>query len=394
MNDMILSTTQIIAVDSTGLAAGYSLTTKPAIDTYKIEKKKYDDAMARKDYEHAGTYHFPAMFTRKSDVETTQSLFNTYNIAFPGACGLGQYTKIVNITDQDVQKIGRTQNLDVYGLIDKNHTLYKMEYAGKIQIWDTYGADYRPTDIPQYTLEQYVAKNPLLFYKDSWGRFVAIGEYDLTLPGGCGKPVVYLYPEKPTQVQISFTSPMQLTTDVPTYHYGWNVLAKPDGTLKDLQTQYTDCNSIDSTKRGLEYAKTACAANSYPYLYWAGNSIEKTYPTVDKGWIVNRNNLRTFMNTKLDEIGLTAKEKGDMLEYWLPEMLTTYAPYYQISFLQTKEMNEMVPMNFNPIPQSFYRIFLDYRPLTSKPDEKLQPQILQKIQRNGFTAIEWGGLKR
>jgi hypothetical protein len=57
-------------------------------------------------------------------------------------------------------------------------------------------------------------------------------------------------------------------------------------------------------------------------------------------------------------------------------------------------MNEMIPMNISPAPNTLFRVFLDYQPLTKKPATPIQPQNLTKVQRNGFTVIEWGGLKK
>jgi len=107
----------------------------------------------------------------------------------------------------------------------------------------------------------------------------------------------------------------------------------------------------------------------------------------------SQNNLQKIMDEKLKEIGLTKKESTDMTSYWVPKMNEKNSPYYQISFLTTNQMNEFIPMNVNPLPDSVLRVFLDYKALSNKPSVEPQPQQFNKFIRNGFTLVEWGGLQ-
>lgn len=221
-----------------------------------------------------------------------------------------------------------------------------------------------------------------------------MGEFDIKLPGGCGKPVIYLYPKEPTKVSVKFQTPPEFTVDIPPYADFWQVLAQPDGSLTNLKPELTDCRQIDFSKKGSEYAKEACEKNIYPYLYWAGNVNSKDYPTIDGGWIVGKNDLSMFLDSKLTEVGLNEKEKNDFMSYWLPDMMIKNAPYYRISFLQTNDLNFLFPMTVSPNPDTIFRIFLDYVPLVDKPQNLPKPQVLNKLVRNGFTLVEWGGLKQ
>ena len=47
------------------------------------------------------------------------------------------------------------------------------------------------------------------------------------------KPVIYLYPEEETLVHVEVDFNGTLTTVYPGYEDGWDVIAKPDGTLTD-----------------------------------------------------------------------------------------------------------------------------------------------------------------
>jgi len=414
-NEYFLGETSVIVTDSTGLPMLYSLSTKPTITLYKQQKAVYDrdyqdyEKLIEK-YEAGEIEEFPAypeyldkpsLGFDSSELQTIQNFqfFDSYSAAFPGACGMDLDARLINIDESQLEEIGSVYGLSLYRLTDTNHDLNKLAYANKMDHYieslergyDTFADMHDGASIPTY--EEYLAKNPLLFMKDYWGRWVAVGEYDILLPGGCGKPVIYLYPTEPTQVEVELLKPIQFTAELPRYHQSWKVLAQPNGMLADLQPEMTDCGAIDDGRPGLEYARQACEANQYPYLYWAGNVVGQSYPNIDQGWVVNRTNLGSFLENKLDEMGLNNAEKSDFMIYWLPQMLSKDANFYRVSFLQTHQLNQFIPMAVNPTPDTVFRIFLDWEVLAREPEQLPKPQNLQRLQRDGFTLVEWGGLK-
>lgn len=381
MQTYIAGTTEVIAVDSAGLPMIYALTTPENIEEYNDGK----------------TEELPNMGFAGSRIKAQPELqfYKDYKIAIPGGCAFSLNSIVVNVTDNDLEKIGTIFDLPLYRLKNTDHPLLELAFNNKMDYynleptaWDT---AYKGIKKP--TLSEYVKSNPLLFVKDYWQRWIALGEYDIMLPGGCGKPVIYLYPEQPTVVSVKFQAPIQFTTDIPKYGDFWKVTAYPNGSLVNLKPQLTDCSQIP-TKKGSEYAQEACKNNTYPYLYWAGNINSRDYPATRDGWIVDRSNLSTFLQTTLTEVGFNKNEKTDFLDYWIPDMLAKDTPYYFISFLQTNQLNSLFPMTIDPTPNTTFRIFLNYIPLTSKPTSLPQPQKLNKLIRNGFTLVEWGGLKR
>ncbi len=401
------SSTFAHAVDSTGLTYSYILAPQADIDAYQSQLPTYEQSLidykkqvalfeAKKlsEYPKSPQYlTFPGMRVTKAQAGLPDGYYNTYDVAFPGACGGNQSTFIVDgLKDEDLVVVSSTSSFPLYTLTDSNHPLYDLAYASKSG-YDEESFKMSNDGKSRPTINEYVSKHPLLFFKDAWGRWGVMGEFDIKLMGGCGKPVVYLYPEQPTTVHLSFTSPVSLDTQIPTYHDGWLVKAQPDGTLTDLQSRFTDCSLIDSARFGSEYARDACENNVYPYIYWSGKSVEKNYPAVDGGWVVRKEDLATFMSAKLSEMGLTRKESSDMISYWVPKMSEKNTPYYRVSFFQTREMNEFIPMDVSPRPDTVLRVFLDYTPLSSKPAHDLVPQQLQRVERTGFTLVEWGGLR-
>ena len=407
-----ITNTEVLVVDSIGLPVNYSLTTPASIQNYTVKENQYNLAYKNyqeqlikyqnkeiSDYPQYVDYVYPpslGFLSSQVTNQTNQNFFKDYESAIPDACAGNLNSRVINVSAADLEQVGTVYGLPLYRLKDANHPLYTLAFNNKLAYYDqdpTAWNDVNKGTIKP-TFSEYVSSNPLLFIKDYWGRFVVLGEYDIKLPGGCGKPVVYLYPEKPTPVTVKFNAPIQFTTDIPKYTDFWSVLAYPNGSLVNLKAALTDCSQIDTTKNGSEYAQEACQKNVYPYLYWAGNVTSASYPVIDKGWIVNRGDLHNFLQATLNEVGLNENEKNDFIAYWLPAMISKNAPYYRLSFLQTSDLNILFPMTVNPKPDTIFRLFLDFQPLANKPQSLPQPQILNKLTRHGFTLVEWGGLKQ
>jgi hypothetical protein len=390
-NNYIFGTTQLKAIDKYGLIFNYNL----------VSQENYLRQQA-----HISTDYFENPFYQSIDFSPSFSAYTSYDIPIPGGCGGISSSGYVlkNITADDITPIGTTlSGTQLYTLVDVNHPLNQAEYKAKItNTYETsdssYAAD-RKTEaeklnngVSEPSYAEYVAKNPIIIFRDQWNRFIAVGEFQYQLMGGCGKPVVYLYPKTPTEVKVVLEKPTRFTVDIPTYKNGWDVTANPDGLLKDLQSQDTDCSAINTQVFGSEYAGDACKNNAYPYLYWAGQ-VDNFYPQADTGWVVAKENLSSFIDQKLTIIGLNEKERADMLSYWVPELTAKNTPYYRISFFQTADMNKFAPMNIIPKPNTLIRVFLDWAPLANN-NVNIQPESLTHIDREGFTAVEWGGLKQ
>lgn len=408
----ILGDTEVIVIDSAGLPVTYAMTTQNNIKQYQEQKTRYDDDYKKyqdqlKKYQNKEISQYPQVpdyvalpnlgFT-DSQIHNQSNLnfFKTYETAIPGACSFSQNTRVVNLSDGDLEQIGVVSDMPLYKLKDANHPIYTLAYNNKfdyfkqdLETWNQVNKG-----ISKLTLSEYVNQNPLLFIKDYWNRWVVFGEYDIKLPGGCGKPVIYLYPAKPADVRVEFRVPVQLTVDIPRYAGYWQVKAYPDGTLVNLKPEFTDCHKLDIKQTGSEYAQNACQTNTYPYLYWSGNITSGNYPVVRDGWIIEKNDIGNFFEEKLTVMGLNSKERKDFTDYWISELLNRNSPYYRISFLQTNDLNTLFPMTVTPKPDTVFRLFLDYTPLTEKPDKLPQPQILNRLIRHGFTLVEWGGIKQ
>lgn len=175
------------------------------------------------------------------------------------------------------------------------------------------------------------------------------------------KPLIYLYPKKETNVTVKLGNPHLLTTAYPKYDNEWKVLAKPNGYL------------IDSKGR------------TYYGLYWeAKNNIRNKFKD---GYLVNKKDIIPFLEEKLEYLGLNERERNEFIIYWLPKLEEN--EYNLIRFEDINIINEQMPLEITPKPDTIIRIFMEYKPIQNKIE--IKEQNLSSINRKGFTVVEWGG---
>ncbi len=179
-------------------------------------------------------------------------------------------------------------------------------------------------------------------------------------PNVAYKPLIYLYPEKETKVNVRLGNPDLLTSTYPEYNDGWNVVAYPNGTLKDKNREYYS-------------------------LFWEGKNHEATIH--DEGFVVKGEDTLKFLENKLKVLGLNDKEANEFIIYWLPKLEVN--PYNYYYFETMKEINNYMPLEVTPKPDTIIRVQMDYQPLNEKIDVKEQKLFAPK--RSGFTVVEWGG---
>lgn len=211
------------------------------------------------------------------------------------------------------------------------------------------------------TINEFAKNKPIFIWKTGFGGYIVFTSREYAGLAECGKPVIYLYPEKITSVSVKVGA--TITKSEPTYQNGWQVLAYPSG-------------------------KLIFNGKTYPYLFWEGKGQE--YPQVNSGTIVAKAELRQTIKNQLKELGLNDNEINDFLEFWLPRM--PQSPYVRLTWFGTSAMNKLAPLAITPSPDTLIRVFLDFEGLDSQI--KITPQKLSAPARQGFTVVEWGGLLR
>ena len=175
------------------------------------------------------------------------------------------------------------------------------------------------------------------------------------------KPVIYLYPEKETRVNVKLDYDGTLTSTYPFYGDGWTMDAAPNGTLTDPDT-----------------------GRQYYCLFWEG--VTDTEYDFSTGFCVAGEDTATFLEGALADLGLTEQEANEFIIYWLPRMEGN--AYNLISFQQEAYTDSAV-LTIDPAPDTLIRVFMAWQGL-DEPVE-VQPQSLTAPERVGFTAVEWGG---
>ncbi len=180
------------------------------------------------------------------------------------------------------------------------------------------------------------------------------------------KPVIYLYPEQETKVNVQLDFNGTLTSTYPTLPpEGWSVTAQPGGTLTDEE------------------------GRSYRYLFWEG--VANVDWKQDSGFLVKAEDAREFLEESLTQLGLNELEQNDFITYWLPKLEKNGESFVTFA---AKQYTDNAVLTVTPQPDSVLRVQM----LISKVDDsnraafqKLLEQELPRFEREGFVLVEWGG---
>jgi hypothetical protein len=265
----------------------------------------------------------------------------------------------------ELSEAGKTAKGDVfYALKDTQHK----------KLWDLYNDEntvaYLSSDgidskNMKYTYEQFLALKPMIFWKTSTGEFAEYRNNKFVPMAEICKPVIYLYPESPTALNVKVSPNGGIIYSDPQYPTkGWDVVAYPDGKIIDSST-----------------------GQAYEYLFWEGIGIN--YPQQKYGWVVAKSDVSKFLDNKLYELGLRGKEIADFKEYWVARL--SQQPYYFISFLYQDEFNKIAPLEVSVQPAQEIRVMMTASGLNEY--KQVVPQEFSPVSRTdkGFVLVEWGG---
>jgi hypothetical protein len=283
---------------------------------------------------------------------------------FSGGQGCGTpngYVIGANVDKNTLVQIGTTKGGQKLYQVPQSDALfgelYDIDYANSN---DPNG--YIDKTLQKLSKQQFSDKHAYFLIENGLGEYVIYQRDDMFVRGGCGKPVVYLYPTQTTDVSVQVDA--DVVVSEPAYgQNGWqHVLAQPNGTL-------------------------TFGGKTYSSLYWEGYG-KGAYPAITTGTVVARSQVVSTIKEQLAEQGFTNNETTDFLAYWGPKLPST--PYIRLTWLGTAAMNRLAPLHISPAPQTVIRTFLDFEGLQTP--QLLPPQHLTSTARTGFTLVEWGGL--
>jgi hypothetical protein len=177
------------------------------------------------------------------------------------------------------------------------------------------------------------------------------------------KPVIYLYPEVEQDVEVKVNPVGELSFTYPKYNEGWTVSATPDGTIKH-------------------------EGNEYNYLFWESKQLTNVGAFAENGGhVVEKSNVLTFLENKLNEAGFTSTEKADFITYWAPRMIEFDKVF--IEFIQNSNCDQFATLGISPVPDHTNRFYMSWAKYNG--EMVAQPQEIQKMDRSGFDVLEWGG---
>lgn len=179
----------------------------------------------------------------------------------------------------------------------------------------------------------------------------------------CSKPVIYLYPKEDIEVEVKLNIKGSDPFFYPKYTDGWKCKAQPDGTL-------------------------TIGDNTYNYLFWEALEVNHVMSLdLHEGFVVNSENVIPFLEEKLSLAGLTSKEQADFITFWGPIM--AQQEYNFVRFEFNEECDKFAELSITPRPDNIYRIYILTAPVNS--DYKVTEQKITRMNRQGFTVLEWGG---
>ena len=183
-----------------------------------------------------------------------------------------------------------------------------------------------------------------------------------------GKPVILLYPEKPTLVNVEVKTSGEIYVSDPLYPAGgWkSVLANPDGSLVYQNRQYAE-------------------------LFY--ESKVKNYGMPATGLIFETSKLKEKLPELLYDLGLSNNIKTEIpefMDFWLPKLKALNSRYMFVSLIEkeVKEKNDLVLVK--PEPDTRIELIVYFKPLDKRFGVK-SLEIGPRPARHGFTMVEWGG---
>lgn len=235
-----------------------------------------------------------------------------------------------------------------------------------------------PQDIFDYFTKNFIKDLSKLVNKswDSlWKKFSDLFKADTKKKTGPGdartlpvletaiKPNIYLYPIEEEEIIVRFKNPELLETVIPEYKDFWHATAKPNGNLL-----------IDGKK--------------YGYLFYESDT-STLHMQKEEGWIIKPETKKEQLTEIATKYKFNEQETKDFVTFWCTKLENnvSYVMYPQ----HTATIDALMPMEITPIPNTIFRVWFLFAPVSSDLGTFKDP-IISPIERSGFTVTEWGGI--
>jgi hypothetical protein len=215
------------------------------------------------------------------------------------------------------------------------------------------GSEYQETELMYLTIEDQHRQ----LYKINFRRSLG--------PMHMRKPVMYFYPEETTKISVDVKPQGSFTFTYPNIDTGWNFTCDPNGTLT----------------RGEE---------SYRYLFWESQQSTST-SLIDRkqGTVISGSKTVAYLEEQMTAFGMTSEERADLITYWGPLMQNKTNVYIYLLF--NEECDAFASLKISPEPSEIARFYVIWTEVPDNYNLMLESQSIPKMQRDGFTVLEWGG---
>lgn len=260
---------------------------------------------------------------------------------------------------------------DIFEAISSQDSYRKSLYEEDYLQREAYKYNFITTDdVVPLTYEQYLNYHPVFYWQDEYGRYVTFVNNDFVFSGGCGKPVVYLYPTQTIDATVKVIPNGRLTLTVPAIGKDntWTVLATKDSQITDKES-----------------------GKKYSYLWWESQGAVGVH-LPKEGFVLAKDSLEKDLRSLLTKMNMTSNEIAAFCEYWMPIMNEDITPYYLVTFLFDEQVDQIAQLEFAPIPDVVNRVFMVYEPIEKAVDVK--PLAISPFERSGYYVVEWGGAKK
>lgn len=180
------------------------------------------------------------------------------------------------------------------------------------------------------------------------------------------KPVIYLYPEVKTEVEVKLDIVGTPTFYYPAYTDSWRFTALPSGDL-------------------------IFGDNTYNYLFWeSAQRISFTPSERTSGFNVKGSEVVDFLEEKLTLFGFNSKEKADFITFWGPRLAQNALNFVRFEYGEDC-CDKYAKLVITPEPTTINRLYMSWMAISSVIE--LEEQVIFPFNRNGFNVLEWGGFE-
>ncbi|KAG9015630.1 hypothetical protein FRB90_004668 [Tulasnella sp. 427] len=253
------------------------------------------------------------------------------------------------------------------------------------------------------------------------------------------KPVVYLYPPKPTQVNVKLSlipewrfsvlypsaSVEEVKHNVGAACYAqqteWNVLARPDGTMTvlsgaqagtDVSYLFWEAQIADQAMElpdSPPVSRPSTPTTGYRLIRRELAFIPgKTTCSPSDSVLVESKDAPAYLNKALETLGLHTEARTSFITFWLPDMLRHR--FIALKFIPQTFFERAAPLDITPRPDVVTRIFMLFQGVNTS-DTALwkeaesraseSPDLWREVvgietkqsEDGMFRVVEWGGME-